>query len=179
MFTTAGILVLSKSRSFNFKKDEVGTRTGNIVYAVEPRSYLVVGVSEIWRRSSATTTRSLASNCFEGILGHPKSSPSMSFIPGPAASSKISAARLIRKQRTRVRTTRRGVPCRISATIPPWHSACFVSVLEFWRHFSASLATMNPIHTSTKLDDRGRQSLRLDPEVWTAIDRARLRCRPR
>ncbi len=34
---------------------------------------------------------------------------------------------------------------------------------------------MNPIHTSTKLDDRGRQSLRLDPEVWTAIDMARLR----
>ena len=26
-----------------------------------------------------------------------------------------------------------------------------------------------------KLDDRGRQSLRLDPEVWTAIDVARLR----
>jgi len=34
---------------------------------------------------------------------------------------------------------------------------------------------MNPIRTSTKLDDRGRQSLRLDPEVWTAIDSARLR----
>jgi hypothetical protein len=34
---------------------------------------------------------------------------------------------------------------------------------------------MNPIRTSTKLDDRGRQSLRLDPEVWTAIDMARLR----
>ena len=30
-------------------------------------------------------------------------------------------------------------------------------------------------HTITKSDDRGRQSLRLDPEVWTAIDRARLR----
>jgi hypothetical protein len=30
-------------------------------------------------------------------------------------------------------------------------------------------------HVSTKLDDRGRQSLRLDAEVWTAIDRARLR----
>ena len=26
-----------------------------------------------------------------------------------------------------------------------------------------------------QLDDRGRQSLRLDPEVWTAIDRVRLR----
>jgi hypothetical protein len=35
---------------------------------------------------------------------------------------------------------------------------------------------MNTNHASTKLDDRGRQSLRLDPEVWTAIDRARLRC---
>jgi hypothetical protein len=34
---------------------------------------------------------------------------------------------------------------------------------------------MNPIRTSTKLEDRGRQSLRLDPEVWTAIDMARLR----
>jgi hypothetical protein len=30
-------------------------------------------------------------------------------------------------------------------------------------------------HASTKLDDRGRQSLRLEPEVWTAIDMARLR----
>ena len=30
-------------------------------------------------------------------------------------------------------------------------------------------------HTSTKPDDRGRQNLRLDPEVWTAIDIARLR----
>lgn len=29
--------------------------------------------------------------------------------------------------------------------------------------------------THMKLDDRGRQSLRLDPEVWTAIDMARLR----
>ena len=27
----------------------------------------------------------------------------------------------------------------------------------------------------TKLDDRGRQSLRLEPEVWTAMDTARLR----
>jgi hypothetical protein len=27
----------------------------------------------------------------------------------------------------------------------------------------------------TKLDDRGRQSLRLGPEVWTAIDTVRLR----
>jgi hypothetical protein len=27
----------------------------------------------------------------------------------------------------------------------------------------------------TKLEDRGRQSLRLDPEVWTAIDKVRLR----
>jgi hypothetical protein len=26
-----------------------------------------------------------------------------------------------------------------------------------------------------QLDDRGRQSLRLDPEVWTAIDMSRLR----
>jgi hypothetical protein len=34
---------------------------------------------------------------------------------------------------------------------------------------------MTANHASTKLDDRGRQSLRLDPEVWTAIDRARLR----
>jgi len=34
---------------------------------------------------------------------------------------------------------------------------------------------MTANHTSTKLDDRGRQSLRLDPEVWTAIDTARLR----
>jgi hypothetical protein len=32
---------------------------------------------------------------------------------------------------------------------------------------------MTPNHT--KLDDRGRQSLRLDPEVWTAIDAVRLR----
>jgi len=32
---------------------------------------------------------------------------------------------------------------------------------------------MTPNHT--KLDDRGRQSLRLDPEVWAAIDTARLR----
>jgi hypothetical protein len=30
-------------------------------------------------------------------------------------------------------------------------------------------------HASTKLDDRGRQSLRLEPAVWTAIDMARLR----
>ena len=29
--------------------------------------------------------------------------------------------------------------------------------------------------TQIKLDDRGRQSLRLDPEVWEAIDTARLR----
>ena len=34
---------------------------------------------------------------------------------------------------------------------------------------------MTANHANTKLDDRGRQSLRLDPEVWTAIDRARLR----
>jgi hypothetical protein len=34
---------------------------------------------------------------------------------------------------------------------------------------------MTANHASTKLDDRGRQSLRLDPEVWTAIDTARLR----
>ena len=34
---------------------------------------------------------------------------------------------------------------------------------------------MTTNHASAKLDDRGRQSLRLDPEVWTAIDRARLR----
>jgi predicted HicB family RNase H-like nuclease len=34
---------------------------------------------------------------------------------------------------------------------------------------------MNANHASTKPDDRGRQSLRLDPEVWTAIDIARLR----
>jgi hypothetical protein len=27
----------------------------------------------------------------------------------------------------------------------------------------------------TKLEDRGRQSLRLDPVVWTAIDTVRLR----
>ena len=33
--------------------------------------------------------------------------------------------------------------------------------------------TMTPNHT--KLDDRGRQSLRLDAHVWTAIDTARLR----
>jgi predicted transcriptional regulator len=33
--------------------------------------------------------------------------------------------------------------------------------------------TMTANHA--KLDDRGRQSLRLDPEVWTAIDTARLR----
>ena len=26
------------------------------------------------------------------------------------------------------------------------------------------------------LDDRGRQSLRLDPKIWTAIDTARLHC---
>ena len=35
--------------------------------------------------------------------------------------------------------------------------------------------SMNANHASPKLDDRGRQSLRLDPEIWTAIDRARLR----
>jgi DNA (cytosine-5)-methyltransferase 1 len=29
--------------------------------------------------------------------------------------------------------------------------------------------------THIKLDDRGRQSLRLDPEVWATIDSARLR----
>jgi hypothetical protein len=29
--------------------------------------------------------------------------------------------------------------------------------------------------TQIKLDDRGRQSLRLDPEVWAAIDTSRLR----
>jgi len=34
---------------------------------------------------------------------------------------------------------------------------------------------MTANHASTRPDDRGRQSLRLDPEVWTAIDRARLR----
>jgi hypothetical protein len=34
---------------------------------------------------------------------------------------------------------------------------------------------MTANHTITKLDDRGRQSLRLDPEVWTAIDMSRLR----
>jgi hypothetical protein len=34
---------------------------------------------------------------------------------------------------------------------------------------------MTANHTSTKLDDRGRQSLRLDPGVWAAIDIARLR----
>ena len=34
---------------------------------------------------------------------------------------------------------------------------------------------MTANHASTKLDDRGRQSLRLEPEVWTAIDMARLR----
>ena len=34
---------------------------------------------------------------------------------------------------------------------------------------------MTANHTSTKLDDRGRQNLRLDPEVWAAIDMARLR----
>jgi len=34
---------------------------------------------------------------------------------------------------------------------------------------------MSTNHTTAKLDDRGRQSLRLDSEVWTAIDRARLR----
>ena len=34
---------------------------------------------------------------------------------------------------------------------------------------------MTANHASTKLDDRGRQSLRLDPEVWIAIDMARLR----
>jgi hypothetical protein len=34
---------------------------------------------------------------------------------------------------------------------------------------------MTANHASTRLDDRGRQSLRLDPEVWTAIDAARLR----
>ena len=33
---------------------------------------------------------------------------------------------------------------------------------------------MTANHATTKLDDRGRQSLRLDPEVWTAIDTARL-----
>jgi hypothetical protein len=40
--------------------------------------------------------------------------------------------------------------------------------------FGASFGTMAANHASTKLDDRGRQSLRLEPEVWTAIDRARL-----
>jgi hypothetical protein len=34
---------------------------------------------------------------------------------------------------------------------------------------------MTANHATTKLDDRGRQSLRLDPEVWTAIDTSRLR----
>jgi hypothetical protein len=34
---------------------------------------------------------------------------------------------------------------------------------------------MTTNHASTRPDDRGRQSLRLDPEVWTAIDMARLR----
>ena len=34
---------------------------------------------------------------------------------------------------------------------------------------------MTANHATTKLDDRGRQSLRLDPEVWTAIDMSRLR----
>src|ERR1700693_3371627 len=37
------------------------------------------------------------------------------------------------------------------------------------------LSCMTANHASTKLDDRGRQTLRLDPEVWPAIDRARLR----
>jgi hypothetical protein len=34
---------------------------------------------------------------------------------------------------------------------------------------------MTANHARTKLDDRGRQSLRLEPEAWTAIDMARLR----
>jgi hypothetical protein len=34
---------------------------------------------------------------------------------------------------------------------------------------------MTANHASTRLDDRGRQSLRLGLEVWTAIDMARLR----
>jgi hypothetical protein len=34
---------------------------------------------------------------------------------------------------------------------------------------------MTANHLTAKLDDRGRQSLRLDPEVRTAIDMARLR----
>ena len=34
---------------------------------------------------------------------------------------------------------------------------------------------MTANHATTKLDDRGRQSLRLEPEVWNAIDMARLR----
>jgi hypothetical protein len=34
---------------------------------------------------------------------------------------------------------------------------------------------MTTNHASAKLDDRWRQSLRLEPEVWTAIDMARLR----
>ena len=37
------------------------------------------------------------------------------------------------------------------------------------------LWVMTANHATTKLDDRGRQSLRLGPEVWTAIDMARLR----
>jgi hypothetical protein len=42
----------------------------------------------------------------------------------------------------------------------------------------APLRRQSQIMTAThiiKLDDRGRQSLRLDPEVWLAIDTARLR----
>jgi hypothetical protein len=34
---------------------------------------------------------------------------------------------------------------------------------------------MTANHASCRPDDRGRQSLRLGPEVWTAIDMARLR----
>jgi hypothetical protein len=34
---------------------------------------------------------------------------------------------------------------------------------------------MTANHASMRPDDRGRQSLRLDPQVWTAIDMARLR----
>ena len=58
-------------------------------------------------------------------------------------------------------------------TIPPYVVPVLVLFLILRATSAPTLVTMTANHT--KLHDRGRQSLRLDPEVWTAIDTARLR----
>ena len=51
--------------------------------------------------------------------------------------------------------------------------SCFGFVLDFGATSAPTLVTMIANHI--KVHDRGRQSFRLDPEVWAAIDMARLR----